>query len=306
MATKQKKPMAKTIIKAAVIIGVLIIPLMYSYFYLSAFWDPYSRLQDVSVAVVNLDQGAKINGKDRNVGKEICDNLEEDGSLDFHFVSEADAKDGLMNDKYYAEVLIPADLTDSISTASKNTKKQHAQIQYVANQKRNYLASQILESGMMPTIKETVNGAVNKEITATLTDKLYSVPDALEILKDGLQQLSDGAGSVKGGTQQLSTATISLNVGTEKLAKGSKDLVSGLSVFKAGTAKLADGATQVDTGRRQAAKGRCHLESRHPAVKRQCTRPEKRRKEAKRRCQRVGRRFRCPKHQPESIYRRRG
>ena len=213
MATKQKKPMAKTIIKAAVIIGVLIIPLMYSYFYLSAFWDPYSRLQDVSVAVVNLDQGAKINGKDRNVGKEICDNLEEDGSLDFHFVSEADAKDGLMNDKYYAEVLIPADLTDSISTASKNTKKQHAQIQYVANQKRNYLASQILESGMMPTIKETVNGAVNKEITATLTDKLYSVPDALEILKDGLQQLSDGAGSVKNGTQQLSTATISLNVG---------------------------------------------------------------------------------------------
>ena len=199
MATKQKKPMAKTIIKAVVIIGVLIIPLMYSYFYLSAFWDPYSRLQDVSVAVVNLDKGAKINGKDRNVGKEICDHLEEDGSLNFHFVSEADAKDGL----------IPADLTDSISTASKNTKKQHAQIQYVANQKRNYLASQILESGMMPTIKETVNGAVNKEITATLTDKLYSVPDALEILKDGLQQLSDGAGSVKGGTQQLSTATIS-------------------------------------------------------------------------------------------------
>ncbi len=251
MATKQKKqkkPMAKTIIKAAVIIGVLIIPLLYSYFYLSAFWDPYSRLQDVSVAVVNLDTGAKINGKDRNVGKEICDNLEADGSLDFHFVSASDAEDGLMNDKYYAEILIPADLTSSISTASKNTKKQHAQIKYIANQKRNYLASQILESGMMPTIKETVNGAVNKEITATLTDKLYEVPDALEILKDGLQQLSDGAGSLKDGTQQLSTGTISLTVGTEKLSKGSKDLVSGLTVFKAGTAKLADGASQVDTG----------------------------------------------------------
>ena len=262
MATKQKKqkkPMAKTIIKAAVIIGVLIITLMYSYFYLSSFWDPYSRLQDVSVAVVNLDKGAKINGKDRNVGKEICDNLTEDGSLDFHFVSEADAKDGLMNDKYYAEVLIPADLTSSISTASKNTKKQHAQIQYVANQKRNYLASQILESGMMPTIKETVNGAVDKEITATLTDKLYEVPGALEILKDGLQQLSDGAGSVKDGTQQLSTATISLNVGTEKLAKGSKDLVSGLTVFKAGTAKLADGTTQVDTGAAKLQKGAATL-----------------------------------------------
>ena len=98
MATKQKKPMAKTIIKAAVRIGVRSIPLMYSYFYLSAFWDPYSRLQDVSVAVVNLDQGAKINGKDRNVGKEICDNLKIVGLLDFHFVSVVDAIDCLMND----------------------------------------------------------------------------------------------------------------------------------------------------------------------------------------------------------------
>lgn len=247
MATKQKKPMAKTIIKAAVIIGVLIIPLMYSYFYLSAFWDPYSRLQDVSVAVVNLDNGAKINGKDRNVGKEICDHLEEDGSLDFHFVSEADAKDGLMNDKYYAEVLIPADLTDSISTASKNTKKQHAQIQYVANQKRNYLASQILESGMMPTIKETVNGAVNKEITATLTDKLYSVPDALEILKDGLQQLSDGATQVDTGAAKLQKGAATLKAGTQQLNDNVPALKSGVKKLNDGATALADGSAALST-----------------------------------------------------------
>lgn len=261
MATKQKKPMAKTIIKAAVIIGVLIIPLMYSYFYLSAFWDPYSRLQDVSVAVVNLDQGAKINGKDRNVGKEICDNLEEDGSLDFHFVSEADAKDGLMNDKYYAEVLIPADLTDSISTASKNTKKQHAQIQYVANQKRNYLASQILESGMMPTIKETVNGAVNKEITATLTDKLYSVPDALEILKDGLQQLSDGAGSVKGGTQQLNDNVPALKSGVKKLNDGATALADGSAALSTNLKAYTDGVANASAGSDDVMDGIAKLQS---------------------------------------------
>lgn len=261
MATKQKKPMAKTIIKAAVIIGVLIIPLMYSYFYLSAFWDPYSRLQDVSVAVVNLDNGAKINGKDRNVGKEICDNLEEDGSLDFHFVSEADAKDGLMNDKYYAEVLIPADLTDSISTASKNTKKQHAQIQYVANQKRNYLASQILESGMMPTIKETVNGAVNKEITATLTDKLYSVPDALEILKDGLQQLSDGAGSVKSGTQQLNDNVPALKSGVKKLNDGATALADGSAALSTNLKAYTDGVANASAGSDDVMDGIAKLQS---------------------------------------------
>ena len=74
--TEEKK--ISPIIKAAIIIGVIIIPLMYSYFYLNAFWDPYARLDDVPVAVVNMDKGATINGEMRNLGDEICDELKED------------------------------------------------------------------------------------------------------------------------------------------------------------------------------------------------------------------------------------
>jgi putative membrane protein len=47
---ENKKIFQKRII---IIIGILIIPLMYSYFYLSAFFDPYSKLQNLPVAVVN-------------------------------------------------------------------------------------------------------------------------------------------------------------------------------------------------------------------------------------------------------------
>ena len=82
--------------KAAIIIGVLVIPLLYSYFYLGAFWDPYARLDDVPVAVVNLDSGAVINGEERNLGQEICDNLEKDGTLKFVFTDNADAEQGVL------------------------------------------------------------------------------------------------------------------------------------------------------------------------------------------------------------------
>ena len=46
----------KTVKFIAVILGCVLIPLMYSFFYLKAFWDPYLRLD--------------IEDEERRVGKE--------------------------------------------------------------------------------------------------------------------------------------------------------------------------------------------------------------------------------------------
>ena len=125
MKEKKKTPW---IMKAAIIIGVLVIPLLYSYFYLGAFWDPYARLDDVPVAVVNLDSGAVINGEERNLGQEICDNLEKDGTLKFVFTDNADAEQGVLENDYYASITIPKDFSSNASTASKDTEKLHSSI----------------------------------------------------------------------------------------------------------------------------------------------------------------------------------
>lgn len=231
--SKSKKKKAFSIGKAAVIIGVLVIPLLYSYFYLEAFWDPYARLDSVPVAVVNLDKGATINGKTRNVGEEICDNLKEDGSLKFDFTDADTAKDGVLNQKYYASITIPADFSSNISTASENTEKLHSKIIYSANQKKNYLAAQILENAM-PTIKDTVNSSIDKEIIQTLSDKLNSVPDQMGELQDGLNQLYDGSSTLKDGTA--------------KLDSGATDLKDGSKTLSDGASQVSDGATQLDSG----------------------------------------------------------
>ena len=57
-----------TIKRLIVVLGIIIIPLLYSYLYLGAFWDPYSRLDTLPIAVVNEDQGAQIHDKSRNLG----------------------------------------------------------------------------------------------------------------------------------------------------------------------------------------------------------------------------------------------
>ena len=251
MAAKSKN---KWIAKAVVIIGVIIIPLLYSFFYLEAFWDPYARLDDVPVAVVNLDKGANINGKNRNIGQEICDNLKEDGSLDFRFVSDKNAKDGVLNQDYYASITIPADFSSNVSTIPEDTEKLHSQIVYSANQKKNYLAAQILENAM-PTIKETVNSSIDKEIITTLSDKLNSVPDQMGELQDGLQQLFDGSKTLANGTSDLDKGATTLKDGSKTLsggatqvADGSKTLNNGISTLKTGTAQLKSAVPTLASG----------------------------------------------------------
>ena len=78
---EKQKSIARRIKIGVLIFGVIIIPLFYSFFYLDAFWDPYSKLDTVPVAVVNDDTGATISGKSRNLGNELVDTLKTEKSL---------------------------------------------------------------------------------------------------------------------------------------------------------------------------------------------------------------------------------
>ncbi len=244
MSEKKKTPW---IMKAAIIIGVLIIPLLYSYFYLGAFWDPYARLDDVPVAVVNLDKGAEINGEQRNIGQEICDNLKEDGTLKFVFTDKDDAEKGVLGDDYYASITIPEDFSSNASTASEDTEKLHGTIIYSANQKKNYLAAQILENAM-PTIKETVNASIDKEIITTLCDKLESVPDSMGELQDGFTQLADGSSQLADGTGQLNSKAPTLASGVNSLNDGAALLNTGLATLNENSSAVVSGSSQLTSG----------------------------------------------------------
>jgi putative membrane protein len=240
----------KIMIGTAVIAAIVIIPLLYSYLYLGAFWDPYSRLETLPVAVVNNDQGAVINGEQRNVGQEMCDKLEDEADLKFIFTDEATAKAGTEGSDYYAMVVIPEDFSSSIASAS-TTDKHTATIQFSANEKRNYLASQILSRAVLQ-IEETVRDDVNSEIVAHLADTIKEVPDQMTELQDGLNKLSDGSSDLKDGSAALAEGThefqdkmAEYQNGVSKLTDGSTALVTGSASLNDGIDKLLTGADQL-------------------------------------------------------------
>ena len=57
--------------KAIIFIVVMLIPLIYSFFYLKSYWNPYGNLSDMQIAVVNLDKGKD----DKNQGNECVQSL---------------------------------------------------------------------------------------------------------------------------------------------------------------------------------------------------------------------------------------
>ncbi len=256
------------ILKCAIlIIGVIVIPLVYSYFYLDAFWDPYSKLETLPVAVVNEDEGAQINGSFRNLGDQMVDSLKEEKSLKWVFTDAKDAADGLEKSaKYYAVITIPGDFSKNISTAQ-NVEKQPATINYSSNEKRSYLASQILHSATLQ-LEEKVRSQVTEELTGQLTDKLNEVPGQLGTLNNGLSQLGTGAvdlnkglGQLYTGSQNLTTNLNTLNSGLNQAHQGTQKmgtamnrlpaLVSGVAQLNTGAKQLSDGLAQADSGAAQ-------------------------------------------------------
>ena len=65
--------------------------------------------RNLPVAVVNNDTGAKINGKDINVGNEIVEQLKKNKSIGWKIVGDWQGNYGLNEGKYYALIEIPSE-----------------------------------------------------------------------------------------------------------------------------------------------------------------------------------------------------
>lgn len=239
---KSKKVMIRTVI----VLGVIILPLAYSLFYLGAFWDPYSRLDSLSVAVVNQDQGAEINGTPRNLGDEMEQRLRKNDQLKWVFTNANDAAKGVDGSKYYAVLTIPKDFSSDIASAS-TTDKKTPTITYTSNEKKNFLAAQIINRAVAELKSET-RSQINRDLTSQLADQLKGVPDQLGTLDSGLGQLSNGAGQLKNGLSKFSA-------GQDSLLQGATSLNSGLGTLNRGAVSLQAGLAQLQSGMERAGTG---------------------------------------------------
>ncbi len=234
-----KKKKENSIFKYIVIAAVLIIPFMYSFFYLKAYWNPYGEgnIDNIPVAIINQDKGDK--------GKALVKSIEDSKKLKISVVTEEKANDGLNNGDYYAIISIPKTFTSDMESA-KNEVKHHAMITYSPNQKSNYLASQIINN-VVNVVEKNLDNQVNKQIVSTLTNKLNEVPESLETIENGFSKLEDGSNQLKEGSLTLNNGITSLKENYSKFHNGITSISNGLTELNNATSNLSMLNDNMDT-----------------------------------------------------------
>ena len=145
-----------------VMLGVALIPALYNVIFLSSMWDPYGKVSDLPVAVVNQDQPARYQEQELTIGKDMVSNFEKSDALDFHIVDETAAKEGLKKGDYYMVVTLPQDLSAKAASILTNHPEQMT-IAYQTSSGHSFIAGKMSDSAMIK-IQQTVASNVTKPI----------------------------------------------------------------------------------------------------------------------------------------------
>ncbi|MCH5584761.1 YhgE/Pip domain-containing protein [Shimazuella sp. AN120528] len=252
-------------------IAVACVPILYSGFLIKGTWDPYGKLENLPVAVVNLDKGAAYDGKELNVGKEFIDELKKNPKFAWKFVSQDEAKRGMVDNRYYAMITIPSNF--SKNAASLNTDHPHqAEIQYESNSYYNFIAGQISENATKE-LRTRLSDNLTQAYTRSVFGQFTKISDGLQTagkgatgIQKGADQLDDGLAKVSANLAKLSTGAVKIQESTKKLYDGSTGLVQGTgdlnkgaSDLASGTKKLAGAGKQLEAGAKEAKTGSANL-----------------------------------------------
>ncbi|MDQ0268839.1 YhgE/Pip family protein [Cytobacillus purgationiresistens] len=221
------------------IIAILFIPILYTGMFLWAFWDPYDRLEDLPVAIVNGDEGADFDGTELQLGDELVKNLQESKDFAFKFVDKEKGYKELKNEQYYMLVEIPADFSQRATTLL-DDQPQKLQLIYVPNEGYNFLSAQI--GG---TAVEKIKSALSEKITETYAETMF---DKMGDLAEGLNDASEGANAIREGTEKVNDGSVALHDNLSTLAEKSIQFSNGVDDAKTGSNDLASGAKSLEEG----------------------------------------------------------
>lgn len=227
-----------------VICGLLFVPLLYNVIFLSAYWDPYGKTDQIPVAVVNEDKGATLDGKKLNVGRDFVDDLKKNDKFDWKFTNKEKALEGLKNEDYYLVLEIPKNFSKNATTLMDKDPKKMKFI-YHTNAGKNYSGAQI-SSNAVAKINDQIKEAVTKQYAETVFDSFKQVADGLQKASDGAGELEDGSKTLRDNMKKLADSTVTFEDGTAKLASGLTDARKGATDLNAGAAKLLNGADTIN------------------------------------------------------------
>lgn len=157
---------------------VLLVPTIYSFFYLLAYWDPYGRANKVPVVIVNEDVGP--------FGKSITESLLDEKPLDVTEKTLAEAEEGLKDQDYYAILHFPQNFSANLASAA--VSNTPATLLFSPNQKANFLAYQIVNSAVQ-ILQSTIRSTAYSTAISSLVDNTLDLSEGIITLDSVLSKL---------------------------------------------------------------------------------------------------------------------
>ena len=245
MIKDEWKNLFKNKLMIVVLIAIILIPSIYTTFFLGSMWDPYGKLDNLPVAVVNEDQAVKFNGTTLHVGKDLA---------------KKNAQNGLAGKDYYMMIVIPKNFSKNATTVLDQTPKK-MELQYYTTPGKNYIAAKMSESAMNK-LKTKVSANVTKTYAKVIASSITSAAQGMQSASQASTKLANGASTAQSGSQTITTnlkkltsGSLTFKNGAETLTVGLKKYTSAVSTALQGTNKLANGSAQLTKGSKQLASG---------------------------------------------------
>ncbi|MCF3131749.1 YhgE/Pip family protein [Streptomyces olivochromogenes] len=223
----------------AALVALTVLPLLYGALYLWSFWDPYSRLDRIPVALVNDDRGATAAGKKVSAGDDIVAGLRDSDTFEWHEVSAREARRGVEDGTYYLSLTMPTDFSRRVASSSGSSPETGA-LQVRTNDANNYIVGQISR-----TVFSEVRTAASTKTSRSFLDRIFiSFSDIHgETVKaaKGADKLNGGIGKAERGSKDLADGLTDAKSGSGKLSKGLKKLNKGAGDLEDGTKRVAEG-----------------------------------------------------------------
>ena len=173
--TGDVRRLTSNIVSIIIVIGLTVIPGLFSWFNICASWDPFSNLKNLKFAVASVDEGyqSDLIPVKITIGDTVVNSLRANSELDWTFTDKADAIDGTKSGEYYAAIVIPKDFSRRMMTFF-SADADHVSIEYYDNEKKNALAPNLTTEGA-----SEVSTQVNQMFAQTLIGTALAIAGQL-------------------------------------------------------------------------------------------------------------------------------
>ncbi|QGN50196.1 YhgE/Pip family protein [Micromonospora sp. WMMD558] len=274
LARFELRRMTRGRLPRAALAVLTVIPLLYGALYLYAFWDPYTKLDRIPVALVNADRPATASdGSAVHAGQDLTDELLDRRVFGWHVTDAEDAAAGLRGGRYHLAFTIPADFSATLAAGPDPARPaRQGRLKLVSDDSTNYLSGLLARSAFAEIRaaagESTAAGYFAKMLVGftDLKSETARAADGAGKVADGLGGATDGAGTLAGGLDRSVGGAGRLADGLDASTAGAGQLSGGLDRSADGAGDLADGLGQLRTGAVQLADGTARAASATRAV----------------------------------------